>query len=84
MAALEKVLEQALSLNEEERSELVARLLPTLEPEDGETVTDEEWQAAWSVEIEKRVNEVRDGSAELIDGDEVLREVRLRIEARRK
>jgi len=84
MAALEKVLEEALSLNEDERSELVARLLPTLEPDDGETLTEEEWQAAWSVELEKRVNEVRDGSVEIVDGEELMREMRRRIEAQRK
>jgi hypothetical protein len=84
MAALEKVLEQALSLNEEERTELVARLLPTLEPADGETVGEEEWQTAWSAELNKRAAEVADGSVELVDGDDVMREVRRRIETQRK
>jgi hypothetical protein len=84
MVALEKVLEQALSLNEEERSELIARLLPTLEPDDGDVVADEEWQAAWTAELDKRVSEVRDGSVELIDGNAVMQEVRRRLEAQRK
>jgi len=38
MAALETVLEQALQLTDDERGELIARLLQSLEPDDGEEV----------------------------------------------
>ena len=76
MAALEAVLEQALQLPDDERGKLAVRLLRTLEPDDGDEVTGDEWQAAWSNEIDRRVREVDDGSAELLDGDEVLADAR--------
>lgn len=83
MAALETVLEQALQLTDDERGELIARLLRSLEPDDGEEVIGDEWEAAWSTELDNRVREIRDGSIELIDGDEAISKVRAAIDARR-
>jgi len=82
MAALETVLEQALQLPDHERGELIARLLRSLEPDDGEEVIGDEWEAAWSTELDKRVREIRDGSIELVDGDEAIAKVRAAIDAR--
>jgi putative addiction module component (TIGR02574 family) len=75
MAALDTVLQEALRLPDRERGELVARLLRSLEPDDGDEVGPEEWDKAWSEEIARRVGEVRDGSVELVDGDEVMAEL---------
>jgi len=83
MSTFEAVLAQALQLPDEQRGELVARLLRSLEPEEGDEITGEEWEATWSDEVSRRIHEVEDGSAELIDGDEVLREARARYESRR-
>ncbi|HVK78414.1 MAG TPA: addiction module protein [Kofleriaceae bacterium] len=83
MPAFEAVLAQALQLPEEERGDLVARLLRSLEPDDDE-VTGDEWEAAWSSELDRRVREVRTGAVELIDGDEALARVRTAIERRRR
>ena len=83
MAALDTVLEQALRLTDHERGDLIAQLLRSLEPNDGEEVGGEEWEAAWSAELDQRVREIRDGSVELIDGDEALARVRAAIDARR-
>lgn len=83
MAALETVLEQALQLPDDERGELIARLLRSLEPDDGEEVIGDEWEAAWSTELDSRVREIRDGSIELVDGDEAIAKVRAAIDARR-
>lgn len=83
MAALESVLEQALQLSDDERGELIARLLRSLEPDDDEEVVGDEWEAAWSTELDHRVREIRDGSIELIDGDEAIAKVRAAINARR-
>jgi hypothetical protein len=83
VAALEAVLEQALQLTDDERGELIAHLLRSLEPDDGEEVIGDEWEAAWSTELDDRVREIRDGSIELIDGDEAIAKVRAAINARR-
>jgi len=83
MAALESVLEQALRLSEEDRSELVERLLRSLEPDDGEELMPEAWEAAWSAEIQRRLREVREGAVELVDGDEVLGEALQDLKSKR-
>ena len=83
MAALETVLEQALQLTDVERGELIAHLLRSLEPDDGEEISGDEWEAAWSTELDHRVRDIRDGSIELIDGDEAIAKVRAAINARR-
>lgn len=83
MAALETVLEQALQLTDDERGELIAHLVRSLEPDDGEEVIGDEWEAAWSTELDSRVREIRDGSIELIDGDAAIAKVRAALNARR-
>ncbi|MBA3455175.1 MAG: addiction module protein [Deltaproteobacteria bacterium] len=83
MAALKTVLEQALQLSDDERGELIGQLLRSLEPDDGEDLTADEWLAAWSGELDQRAREVREGAVELIDGDEALAGVRRSITARR-
>jgi putative addiction module component (TIGR02574 family) len=74
--AFEALLDQALKLPEEERGELATRLLGSLEPDDDDEPDAQEWEAAWSAELDHRIREIRDGSAALVDGDEVLAELR--------
>jgi putative addiction module component len=84
MSALESLLEQALRLPDAERGKLAMQLLRTLEPEEEDEVSKEEWEAAWSAELDRRVREMDDGSAELLDGDEVLAEARAWFDAQRR
>jgi putative addiction module component (TIGR02574 family) len=77
------LLDQAMALSAEERAELAAHLLRSLEPDDELELSDEEWREAWAAEIERRLGEVRNGSVKLIDGDEALRTIRARLAARR-
>jgi hypothetical protein len=84
MTAVESLLEQALRLPDAERGKLAMQLLRTLEPEDEDEMSKDEWEAAWSAEIDRRVREVDDGSAELLDGDEVLAESRAWLDAQRR
>lgn len=84
MTALESLLEQALQLPDAERGKLAMQLLRTLEPEDEDEVSKDEWEAAWSQEIDRRVREVDDGSVELLDGDEVLADARAWLDAQRR
>ena len=74
--AFEALIDQALKLPEEERGALATRLLRSLEPDDGDEPSAQEWEAAWSAELDRRVREIREGSVELVDGDEVLAELR--------
>jgi len=71
-----QVLEQALRLPRRERTTLVAELMRTLDADGGEGLTKEEREEAWGAEIDRRVREIREGKAELIDGDEALKMVR--------
>lgn len=66
---LEELEAKALKLSIKERSELVRRLLVSLdgEPED----SPEEIAKAWEEEIARRVTEIDAGRAELIPDDEV-------------
>lgn len=83
MAAVDTLLEQALQLPEQERSELVARLLRSFESTDDEDLTSDEWEAAWAKELDDRNREVRDGTADLVDGDAVLDEARSIVRSHR-
>lgn len=67
-----KILEEALSLPEEERLLIVTELQNSLEP----AATPEEIEAAWRDEIVRRVRSIEDGTAVLHDGDAVLRELK--------
>jgi hypothetical protein len=72
--------------SDQERARVLAEELQELHrvdggPDDEGEVTGDEWEAAWSAEIDRRVREVDDGSAELLDGDAVLAEARARLDA---
>ena len=75
MAAYDVLLDQALQLSDEERGKLVARLLQSLDPDDDDELSPEQWDDVWSAELDQRVREVREGTVELIDGDEMLAEL---------
>lgn len=74
-ATFKTVAAQALKLPDEERGELAALLMESLDPEE-EQLSSEEWDVAWSAEIDRRLREIREGSAELVDGEDVLAELR--------
>ena len=79
-----QVLEQALRLSQRERATLVADLLRTLDDEGDEGLTQEEWEEAWAAETDRRVREIREGKAELIRGDEALKQVRAGLKPSRR
>ncbi len=57
------ILKEAMSLSERNRGDLAARLIDSLHP-----ATDEALSAAWSVEIARRIDDLRDGKVEAIPG----------------
>lgn len=65
----DEILQAALALGPEDRIVLSAELLASLEPvEDGV-------EAAWDEEVERRADRLDRGDAELVPGDEVLRQL---------
>lgn len=73
MSPREKLFAEALALPERQRAELANELLESLDGADGGD--DVGAELAWATEIEKRARAVVDGSAELLDYDEVMREL---------
>lgn len=66
---IDAMVEQALTLSDEDRTELVVRLLDTFEDT---TPVDPEHEAAWTEVIQRRLQEARDGRVQLIDSSEVM------------
>jgi putative addiction module component (TIGR02574 family) len=83
MAFPHRLVTELLELPEEERGALVALLLRSFEPDDGEELTGQEWEAIWGTELDRRLREITEGSVEPIDGDEVAAEVRAMLDAPR-
>ncbi len=77
--AIKDLFEAALALPTDQRAELAHELLASLDELDLGA-----WQAAWTDELDRRLAEVRAGSALLIDGEVALRQVRARVESRPK
>ena len=65
-ASAKELYERAMSLNDEERAELVGMLLESLEIQDDEGV-----EAAWLEEIERRVAELDSGAVKAVSWTEV-------------
>ena len=66
----QELLQSALSLPEGERAEIAASLIRSLDTE-----TDEDVDAAWATEIQRRVEAIDRGKVRLIPWDEVMREL---------
>jgi putative addiction module component (TIGR02574 family) len=79
--SLDALLQEAMRLPLDDRATLIGRLLETLD--DGDQLTGEAWEAAWSQEIERRVRDIESGAVELVDADDALARVRARIASRR-
>jgi TolB-like protein len=69
------------ALNADERLEVAHQLLLSVES-DGEA-EQPEIDAAWGEVIDRRVKEIVDGQAELVDGREGLARIRVELSARR-
>jgi putative addiction module component (TIGR02574 family) len=72
----EKLLEEALTLTPEERAEVAATLLESLDEQEDEAV-----EEAWVMEIEKRIREVESGHVKTVPWSEVRRRLRKAINA---
>ncbi len=71
----QKLADEALLLPPEDRAELVEKLLQSLN-----VPTQAEIDRLWKEEAEKRVREYEEGNIETIDGKQVFKEIRDRLE----
>ena len=62
--------ERAKALPPEDRARLAEALLATLEPLDAEV------EAAWHAEIRKRIDEIEDGTVQLVPAEQAFEQVR--------
>jgi putative addiction module component (TIGR02574 family) len=69
----QQLLRTALALPESDRAEIAASLIHSLDTE-----TDEEVDAAWAVEIQRRIESIDNGEVELVPWDDVMCEMRQR------
>jgi putative addiction module component (TIGR02574 family) len=74
-----ELLNQALALTEEERADLAASLLDSL---DGPL--DEDSEAVWQEEISKRISDLDSGKAKTIPWEDVQKEVTAVLQHARK
>jgi len=73
-SAYDEILTAALSLTLEARAQLANQLLASLDGEDQKEI-----DAAWGEEAERRIQEIREGKVETIDGESVMKELRSRF-----
>ena len=71
----EKLKAALAELSLEEREDIRV-YLDSLEDEE---LTQEEWEAAWSEEINRRIADIDSGKTKLIPGEEVMRRLRERF-----
>lgn len=69
----ENILRSALALSESERAEIAAWLIDSLDAS-----ADEDVDAAWAAEIQRRIESIDKGEVKLVPWDEVMREMRER------
>lgn len=74
-ALAKKIAKKALTLSEDDRTALVEVLLRSLKPPS----EDEEIDRLWAKEAERRVQEIEDGKVTLLDGHQVMQEIRDRL-----
>jgi hypothetical protein len=75
MRSIEQLTEELLALPSLSRALLAEKLVESLEFDTDPTI-----QTAWVIEAKKRRDQVRDGSAQLISGEEALAQVRRLLE----
>jgi putative addiction module component (TIGR02574 family) len=67
---LKDLIQEAAQLTEADRATLAGAMIESLDPKPTPAI-----RAAWSQEIERRVREIDDGTAELIDWEDVRAEL---------
>lgn len=71
---INEIIEQARQLSAEERRQVAEAILDSLRTSDAEV------DAAWIAEIDRRLEEMRNGTVEPIPGEEVFARIRERFQ----
>ena len=71
MLTIEQLMQEALALSNSDRAQLVEKLVESLEFDIDPSIQD-----AWTIEAQKRRNEITSGTIEPISGEEALAQVR--------
>lgn len=79
-AETQAVLEQALRLSQEERSDLARKIIRTLDEEP--SLSEDEWWAAWGPEIRHRLEQARSGEDPGIPAEDVFTSAEAKLRAR--
>ncbi len=74
-----KILEEALALPPDERADVAATLLDSLDEAEGEAV-----EQAWAEEIQRRIQEVESGAVKTIPWSEARRRILALRDARKR
>jgi putative addiction module component (TIGR02574 family) len=74
MSTVDEILKAALSLAPKQRAMLADRLLESLDGPDQKRI-----DALWAEEAERRLREIDEGKVQLMDGEQVMRELRARL-----
>jgi putative addiction module component (TIGR02574 family) len=79
LSTFEEILSTALALSLEQRAKLAEQLIMSLDdPTKEDAATQEEIDAAWAIEAERRMREIDEGKIELVDGELVMQKLRSR------
>ena len=70
----EQILQSALSLHPDDRVEIAESLIQSLDENRAAEI-----EAAWAEEIKRRLESIDKGQVQLIPADEVMREMRARL-----
>jgi putative addiction module component (TIGR02574 family) len=74
-ATIEKLVRDALTLSNRDRAELAHKLLVSLED-----VAEENVDEAWDIEIGKRVDRIKEGTAKGRPAEEAFKDIRARYQ----
>lgn len=69
--ATKRILGDALQLEPQERVALAHRLWESVDDRQAEAISDDEWEAAWSDEIARRIEEADSGKVQGIPWEQV-------------
>ena len=72
-----EIVDAAIKLEESDRLKIVEEILASLEPD-----TDDDVDAAWAAEVERRSQEIKEGVVRLVSWTEVKSKARKRARAR--
>lgn len=71
----EEIVAAALKLDRKERARLASRLIHSLDAEEA-NLSPEEWETLWAEEVDRRLEELRQGKVKAIPGEEVFARAR--------